>query len=406
MKGLELKIVFKNSKAYLTADKPISIQQSHLSDRVKKFKSFAFWIIRVINYIEDEKRIFCEVLSYQNGKTEFNPTQKQLENKLNNLQIVSFRKISTSGLLSTLAKTPRRAIPRTEYIKVDKPQRIHQIKPIKHQINETFYEPLKHVNFNIGYVSFEKKFYEYPKSIELKITNDDIREEYDAVKNYFANVLNAKKIQVRVNIEIEDGKITSLKVNSPEIDRINKQLIDEVKFDFIKSTTKKKTDPEKENGLFTIEEYFETFANDDFEIKTFYNKDEDFLEDLLKISNTKHYKHLRLLSSKHSHNIMKLRFIHKPFSFIFLIEGLEYYHFVWETLDTKEATYIWHITKEMDILKKFLRKIEEIIKAIKIDGKLEYISNTEDKFNRIYHDYSDSKNGFIKWKGELERMLL
>ena len=46
-------------------------------------------------------------------------------------------------------------------------------------------------------------------------------------------------------------------------------------------------------------------------------------DDLLEIHQTKHYKHLRYLSAIHASGIMKLRFVLKPFSFIFLIHRLK-----------------------------------------------------------------------------------
>jgi hypothetical protein len=154
-----------------------------------------------------------------------------------------------------------------------------------------------------------------------------------------------------------------------------------------------------------MDEYFDTFADEKFKSNTFYSNDKELFEDLLTISNTKHYKHLRFLSSKHSHDTMKLRFVHKPFSFIFLIQGDRNYHIIWETLDTEEATYVWHITKDINLLKMTLRKIEDIINVIKVQGKTAYISSTEDPFRRIYHDYSELVDGFVKWKGELENIL-
>jgi hypothetical protein len=102
---------------------------------------------------------------------------------------------------------------------------------------------------------------------------------------------------------------------------------------------------------------------------------------------------------------MKLRFVHKPFSFIFLIQGDRNFHIVWETLDTEEATYVWHIDKNLQVLKMTLRKIEDIINVIKVQGKTAYLSSTEDPFRRIYHDYSEFVDGFVKWKGELENIL-
>jgi hypothetical protein len=37
---------------------------------------------------------------------------------------------------------------------------------------------------------------------------------------------------------------------------------------------------------------------------------------------------------------------------VFLLSGSYQYHLVWETLDTEEATYIWHIGKSIDELNK------------------------------------------------------
>lgn len=96
-----------------------------------------------------------------------------------------------------------------------------------------------------------------------------------------------------------------------------------------------------------MEEYFENFSDKKIGFDTFYENEKKFFNDLLNVTDTKHYKHLRFLSSKHFHKTMKLRFVHKPFSFIFLLEGNKNYHIVWEVLDTKEATYVSHIKKRL-----------------------------------------------------------
>jgi len=52
-----------------------------------------------------------------------------------------------------------------------------------------------------------------------------------------------------------------------------------------------------------------------------------------------------------------------------------------------------------------LRKIEDILNVIKVQGKIAYLNANEDSFQRIRHDYSELIDGFIKWKGELENYL-
>jgi hypothetical protein len=411
MTGQELIIVFKQDKSFLTSDKALSFEQLDLPEIAKSFKAAAFWTIKVLNFKPSEKKIFAEILSYQTGAIEFPYNQLKIAGKLNEVEKVTFRSIDTSGLLKTLsATTPLKFLPSRETPVNRYEPTYHQPvpivrEPIKQTIKENFFIPLKNVRFKLGGVSFDKKFAGYNKTLEITIPNYDIREEFDAVKNYFANILNTKKIEVSATIEIVDDKVTSIEAKSPEISKIDKQLIDNVKFEFVKQITKKKFSAEIDKTLFTMDEYFDTFADNDFKSKTFYSSDKELFEDLLTISSTKHYKHLRFLSNKHSHDIMKLRFVHKPFSFIFLIKGDKNYHIIWETLDTEEATYIWHIDKDLSVLKMTLRKIEDIINTIKVHGKTAYISETEDPFRRIYHDYSEIVEGFVKWKGELENVL-
>lgn len=280
-----------------------------------------------------------------------------------------------------------------------------KIEPPKTYISETFYIPIKKVRFQHERVSFDKKLGQLKNTIELTIQNNNIREEFDAVKNYFANVLNTKKIQVKVSIVLSGDQITSIEANSPEVEKINKEIIETIKFVFVKKFLKKKIPTEVDKTLFTMEDYFDHCSEGKVKMKTFYSNDQDLLNDLLRISNTKHYRNLRFLSSRHAYEIMKIRFILEPESFVFLIEGTHHCHFIWETLKTSEATYIWHAEKDKQKLPMIFRKIEEIINLTRIQGKTAYISSNEDKFRRIYHDYSDINKGFVKWKGELENVL-
>jgi len=280
-----------------------------------------------------------------------------------------------------------------------------EIKSQKVVVSEIFQIPFKKLRFEFGCVSFKKWIQELGQEIKFEITNYNVREEYDAIKNYFSNVLKTKKITVSINLTAVDGIINNVSVKSKEIDKIDDKLIDNVKFEFVRKTKKKKIDIEIDKSIFTMDEYFDTFSDEKFKSNTFYSEETDFFDDLLKISNTKHYKSLRFLSSKHAYKIMKLRFVHKPFSFIFLIEGDRDYHIIWETLDTKEATYVWHIEKDLEVLKRTIKKLEDTINTIKIEGKIAYINYNEDKFERIYHDYSELVDGFVKWKGELESKL-
>lgn len=416
MVGHTIKILFHKDQAYLSNDKALGLKQLGLPQFAKEFIEDAYWVIRVLKKNDTPPKIFCEIIDYKIGFTEFNNNQILLYEELRVIEEISFRTIDTIKLAKCLVKNER-----TRFVQNYKDDERYEVfgdldnfvekthldefKQNVIYISETFTVPLKKVRFKLGAATFSKKFKRHPKTIELEIPNYEIREEFDAVKNYFANALKTKKIGVHATITIKNNQVVAAKLLSPEISRINKEMIDDVKFEFVKDIVKKKPNFNVDKSLFTMDEYFDSFADEKFQSNTFHKNEQDLFDDLLHISKTKHYKHLRYLSSIHAYHIMKLRFVHKPMSFLFLVEGECNYHIIWETLDTTEATYVWHIAKNLDLLKTTLRKIEHIINVIKVQGRIAYLNSHDDPFRRIKHDYSELIDGFIKWKGSIESYL-
>ena len=95
----------------------------------------------------------------------------------------------------------------------------------------------------------------------------------------------------------------------------------------------------------------------------------------------------------------------QPFSFLFLLAGEKNYHIVWETLDTEEATYIWHIIKTRESLKKIIAQIETDLSEIQQNGRQNFLEKEPANFSRIVHDYNESKKGFVTWKGMMEEKI-
>src|SRR5699024_6081131 len=126
------------------------------------------------------------------------------------------------------------------------------------------------------------------------------------------------------------------------------------------------------------------------------------LEDLLKGKQYKHTRHIRFLANRHERNIMKLRFVLQPFSFVFLLAGEQNYHIVLETLDTEEATYIWHTNKSKPALIGSIKQIDKELNIIREKGRQAYLETQPLNFSRIIHDYSEDNKGFTIWKGMLE----
>lgn len=413
MKGTELIINFVDDRAYLCDGAWLSFDQLGLPPVAKCFKSPAHWIVKVLNYRAAEKRLSASVVAYKFGNFDFQKHQTDLAETLQNIASVTFNNIDTEKMLATLRGQDRMII-NAEYIEPDifialaeeaSQTSIESANSKVIMLDETFFVTINDLKFRFGGVAFDHHFKGYNKSIELTIINYELREEFDAVKNYFSNALKTKKIQVVAHVEIVNDAITGMRAQSKEIDSIDKKMIDSVRFEFVREATRKKLKADVDKTLFTMDEYFESLTDKRLQANAFYSNENELFEDLISITQTKHYKHLRFLSSQHTFHIMKLRFVLKPFSFLFLLEGERHYHIVWETIDTKEATYIWHIDKDLSILKMTLRKIEDIINVIKVQGKIAYLNANEDSFQRIRHDYSELIDGFIKWKGELENYL-
>lgn len=406
MKDTVLRILFRHDLAYLTEDKFLTLEQLHISSSVKSFKEFAYWTIRVISYREEQKKIYCEILNYDVADVHFSEEQLQLAEKLNIVEDVSFNKVSTRGLMDTKEGSFRRIVTPNSFNLDNELKNNLKKEPLILKINESFLLPLKDVRFKNGGVSFTKKFKDYEKALELSIINHNIKEEFEVVKKYFINVLGTKKIKVNVKINIQDHEVNILDISSLEIDKIDSRLIDNIKTQVGKSFLRKRNTVESQKVIFTLSEFFETFSEEKIKASAFYSDETEFLADITNISNSKHAAHLTYLSGKHCFSEMRLRFVYKPFSFIFLLDGLQNYYFVWETLKTQEATYIWSIPKDKYLLDQNLKKIEDTIRLIQDQTKRDYINSAPDEFERIFHDYKDVKNGFANWKSDMVKILV
>jgi hypothetical protein len=280
-----------------------------------------------------------------------------------------------------------------------------QNEPAVKTIKENFQFYIKDLRFHYGGVSFRHFVPTLQKRLDFTIINYSIREEFDAVKDYFINVFGSKKVEVKTLIQMAGDEVKLIEAHSPQIESIDDRLLKTVKIEFIKDITDKKFRLASEKTILTMDEFFETLMDKEFKASGLYSHEMELAEDLVKVAGSKHYNHLRFLSGRHAYKVMRLRFILKPFSFLFLLEGERSYHLVWETLDTEEATYLWPVEKDKNKLKEALQNIADTIGMIKAQGKKVYLHSSEDPCKRILHNYSLGIEGFIKWRDEVESVL-
>ena len=394
-----MKLLFKDGMAFLTREVALDFNQVSVPAG-SQFKAPAFWTIRVINYNAGEKKLFVEVLEYHVGETQFSSRQTELNDALMEIEKVGFRSIDTPGWLNTSKGTrPGKFLP-TKAEPVYRSEPVVRV-PVKRVYQDPFSIAIKDVTFLAGKVIFKKKIQPLGKMVKFEIVNPEIIQQYDAIKNYFENVLRTKKIQVVPVITTTDGEIDSVSAVSEEINKISKDLIEEVKIEILRVAGKKEVQGDEQ--LYTMEEYLEAFVDEN--TQQLFRGENDFFETVIQKPGTKHHTHLRWLSGKHRHDLEKLRLVHKPFSYVFLLDSSDNYYIAWETLDTEEATFIWKFRKEAMTTDQILAETNTALNLITRNGRKEYRARLESNFGRVFHDYQDPQNGFKTWKAQMEKII-
>ncbi len=267
------------------------------------------------------------------------------------------------------------------------------------QINERIEVPIEQLEFRFGAIAFKYVIVEFNnKEIEFEIENLDVRPEFTVLKPYFIRFLKSTTVSVNIRATFQHNRLVFKSAVSTDIDKINREVIESVKFRFLSKEIIKGIPTGEENLL-------DAQQMQGGKEQLIYSTEEDLLENILALKQYKHHRHLRYLSQKHERTILKLRFVLEPFSFVFLLSGNNQYHLVWETLDTEEATYIWHIEKTAHELERKIREIDKLLGLIRINGRQEYLEKNPENFSRIVHDYSEDQKGLIIWKDLLEEKL-
>ncbi len=261
--------------------------------------------------------------------------------------------------------------------------------------------PLEHLLFRFGVVTFRYKAPQINAETEFEVENREMRPEFEVLKPYFEKFLKVKSIRVNLSYKIEFDKVKSYIAFSDDLDKINKELVEAVKFRFVAKNLIGKIPDHKTENLLDIQQLQESSLDN-----SLYKSGEELIDEILKMKDVKHYEQLRYLAAKHDRSVLRVRFVLLPFSFVFLLTGEQQYHIIWETLDTEEATYIWHVEKHKATLKTKLKEIDQDLGYIRSNGRQAFIEKSRESFTRIIHDYADMKKGFILWKDQLQSRLV
>lgn len=369
----------------------------------ERFKEGVAWQVQVLNYNVDTGELMTEIINYDANPELGSPEQAEFQFLL--IEKIRFRTINTSCLLRSVQLSQ---FPVSTQVAEQPNEPVLQIvpqtaikKPVDYTLKKTMKVPFVKLQFQQALVSFSIFIEELKQDISFEIENPEVRPEFEAVKEYFSKVLKKKLISAQLEIRYNEKKILLATALSEDIDQINNRIIESVKFEFVKRGVIGYTG-KSDTALHTID----TVLQNTVETEKLFESDQQLIDDILAVKNSKHFHQLKYLSSQHLSYVLKLRFILNPFSFLFLLAGESKYHLVWETLNSEEATYIWHFDKNTEALRLGLKEVDAILQEIKETGKQDYLKKDHDNFSRVMHDYSDAKSGFVSWKGTLEGKLI
>ena len=257
---------------------------------------------------------------------------------------------------------------------------------------------IEELEFLYGCIIFRANIEDIQQVVDFDIENLNIRPEFDVLKPYFEKFLGSKSVSVNICIIYENEAIVAQIASSADINKLDREIIESVRFRFIEKSFIKK------NATLPVSSIISQQGSSG-DGQALYESGEELLKDILAKGKYRHHRQLRYFSEQHKGSILKIRFVLSPFAFVFLLEGIEHYHVIMETLDTDEATYIWHIPKNITALENALVKIDQHLNKIRNDGRLVFLQTLPESFSRVLHDYSDERKGFVIWKDTLEERI-
>ena len=115
--------------------------------------------------------------------------------------------------------------------------------------------------------------------LEFDIKNSEIRPEFEVLKTYFSKSLSMNNVTVHIFAEFENGKLISQLATSEDVEKINREIIESVKFKFINRNFMSKTMVDQLGNLLDISQ----LQINGERKNNLYDSGEDLLCDVLKI---------------------------------------------------------------------------------------------------------------------------
>jgi hypothetical protein len=367
-----------------------------------------FWEVGLLAYDKNTARLQVQVLDFEAKKEGFAPGRKMrspvqklefspLEEGPFKAQLSYYKAGSLKGLLRAESDAVKPTLhPAAAPKKEDEPSTGNAVK---------FTVPILALTFANGGVKGVVDLPGVNTPLPFRIINDHIIAEFDAIKPFFVKALKRQTIKVSSVLHFKDGEPKLDPAKSPQIARINDDLLELFRARAVKSLLN--FDPVKtvDKSLFTPEDVFASLDDDELGKATLPHDGQDLLAEILRHKKVRNARQLEFLAGTLHEVETKLRYVLSPtFGFVFLATGQDANHFILELLDS-HATYIWSIPKDWENREAQFRSVEREIAAIGTLGRGQYrrTLHFEHEFWFVIHENAERGlvDGFPRWRNRL-----
>ena len=295
------------------------------------------------------------------------------------------------------------------------PKSILETDNEKKIIQENFKVYFTEAKFQSGSVKVIKYFKWMIDPVVVTIENSSLIPEFDLIKAYFPKAFGGqKKFEVNARFEVENGRITDVIAHSPQIARIDEELIGVVKRAQVMAYISR-TAGGIDKSLFTADEFMSHYGENEEQGNALRQTEADILLASMADKSLRNRKQIEFLAGSQQSPNQKIRFTLKPnFGFVFFIEGSSMNHFCWELLNS-HATYLWSFYQTSGTPLQQYKKVEQIIASVRESGRELYKSSYRTMpgdpdmlFSVISHGHAGSAlvDSFPGWKHRLMEKLV
>ena len=392
MKNIKLIINFKENKAFLTPDYYLKLEDIEISDIIETFQKEASISFKIKRFLPTEKKAKAEILNYNLNNIDFSETQLSLSEELKNIEYISWKNIDFK-VLKYIAVKKEKSSKKTTISKKITGNKMSTSLPVKKLV------------YKKGYVESDItiQIKEKAQKFKLKFRNKIITPGFQILSPFYYRELQNRPIRISFNLPKDAN--TEIDAFSDSIENISKTRILKYREMAFKKFLRKRIDHSKEFEFFETQSFFELLSNSAINYTQLFKNEADFVLEIAKILNCPHLQKIKYFLKHHAYKVMKIRYIARFLSIVFLVEKESKYYLVWESLRIRKASDIWTLSKDANQVDLAMQDMPKIIHSMNINGKKSLPNDLSKNFTRIEYNYSNLLNNFDLWYGDFNHFL-